>query len=198
MFFKKKKGKYEIKSIYNKNPNSGAFIIEISLDNYDELFNGWDASPMKTKDLEPELLKYLETAGYEIPLKEKIEIWFYLPDVMENKDKETRSILGIKNNFKMVLHFLEKELKVNYRHIATYVVLSTLLLISAYLTRNLTMLGLFGTVIMEGMFIGGWFLLWEAFSLFFFASYETKHKQKRYIRFLESEIYFYYRSTISS
>lgn len=196
MFFRKRKNPYEIKSIYNRNPNTGAYIIEVSLDNYDELFNGWDASPMKTKDLEPELLMYLETAGYEIPLKEKIELWFYLPDTMLNEDKQVRSIIGIKNNFKMLLHFLNKQLKINYRHIATYVTLSILFLVSAYLTRNLTQLGLFGTVLMEGMFIGGWFLLWEAFSLFFFSSYEINNKKKRYIRFLESEVIFHYRSTV--
>jgi hypothetical protein len=42
----------------------------------------------------------------------------------------------------------------------------------------------------EGFFIGGWFLLWEAFSLFFFDTHEIKIRQKIFTRFLASDLYF--------
>ena len=47
-------------------------------------------------------------------------------------------------------------------------------------------------IIREGLFIGGWFLMWESFSLFFFDSYEVKNRRKRYQRFLDSDIEFRY------
>ena len=34
------------------------------------------------------------------------------------------------------------------------------------------------TILREGLFIGGWFLMWESFSLFFFDSYEVRNRKK--------------------
>lgn len=184
------KNKKELLTIYNRNPENNAYMIEISLDDYSEIFNGWDASTIKKKDIEPELLEYLEQSGYEIPLSETIEIYFYLPVEINDTDKENRSISGIQNNFRTVLFFIERLLDKNYRRIASYVFISIIFLIGAYVTRNITSLNLMFSIVMEGFFIGGWFLLWEAFSLFFFDSYETKQRRKVYNRFLKTKIFF--------
>ena len=163
--------KHEYTNLYNKNEETKAYIIEVSLEDYSELFNGWDASPLRRKDLEPELLDYLEQAATEIPIKEKVELVFYLPFGMRDLDKEQKSITGIKNNYKVVMFFIQKTLRMNYRQLATYIMLSILFLIGAYILRNVTDLELLMSIAIEGLFIGGWFLLWEAFSLFFFTSH---------------------------
>lgn len=49
-----------LEKIYERNPENGNFIIEISLDNYAEIFNEWDHAPFKRKDINPELLNFLE------------------------------------------------------------------------------------------------------------------------------------------
>lgn len=182
--------KHEYTNLYNKNEETKAYIIEVSLEDYSELFNGWDASPLRRKDLEPELLDYLEQAATEIPIKEKVELVFYLPFGMRDLDKEQKSITGIKNNYKVVMFFIQKTLRMNYRQLATYIMLSILFLIGAYILRNVTDLELLMSIAIEGLFIGGWFLLWEAFSLFFFTSHETRIRRKIFQRFMDSEIYF--------
>jgi len=181
----------EALNLYNKNQENGAFMIEISLEDYSEIFNGWDASNIKKKDIEPELLDYLEQAGYEIPIHESVEIYFYLPKEINDTDKENKSISGIIYNFKAVLFFIDRSLHKNYRRIMSYVVIGILFLIGAYVTRHYaTTLNLMFSILIEGFFIGGWFLLWEAFSLFFFESHETQQRKKVYRRFLKSQIYF--------
>jgi hypothetical protein len=50
-------------------------------------------------------------------------------------------------------------------------------------------------ILREGLFIGGWFLLWESFSLFFFDSYEVRQRRKRFQRYLDSDIEFRYIET---
>lgn len=182
--------KHEYTNLYNKNEETKAYIIEVSLEDYSELFNGWDASPLRRKDLEPELLDYLEQAATEIPIKEKVELVFYLPSGMRDLDKEQKSITGIKNNYKVVMFFIQKTLRMNYRQLATYIMLSILFLIGAYILRNVSDLELLMSIAIEGLFIGGWFLLWEAFSLFFFTSHETRIRKKIFQRFMDSEIYF--------
>ncbi|MFA6627082.1 MAG: hypothetical protein WCT17_00940 [Bacilli bacterium] len=186
----KNKNKNAFQNMYNRNPDNQAYIVEISLDNYSELFNGWDASAIKRRDLEPEVLNYLEQVGNEIPLKEKIEICFYLPSHLKDADKELKCITGVKNNFNIVMFFTNKSLKHNYRRIITYVFMSVIFLTAAYLLRNLIHSSLLLSISLEGLFIGGWFLLWESFSLFFFESHEIRKKEKIFKRFLDTDIYF--------
>lgn len=183
--------KNEVLNLYNKNPENGAYMIEISLEDYSEIFNGWDASIIKKKDIEPELLDYLEQAGYEIPSDQTVEIYFYLPKEINDTDKENISITGVKNNFKAVLFYIERLLRKNYRRIGSYIFIGILFLIGAYVTRFYAgTITLMFSILIEGFFIGGWFLLWEAFSLFFFDSHETKQKRRVYRRYLNTKIFF--------
>ncbi len=185
------KTKNELLNLYNRNPESGAYMIEVSLDDYSEIFNGWDASSIKKKDIEPELLDYLEQAGYEIPNNVEVEIYFYLPKEINDTDKENKSISGIVNNFRAVLFYIDRMLHKNYRRIASYVTIGILFLIGAYITRiYATSLNLMFSILIEGFFIGGWFLLWEAFSLFFFDTHETKQRRRVYRRYLKTKIFF--------
>ena len=184
------KKKLETLSLYRTNPENNAYLIEVSLDDYSELFNGWDASPVRRKDLEPELLDYLEEAGTEIPIKQSLEMVFYLPKDKRDAEKDERSILTIQNNFKVVNQMIQKKIERNYRRLLVYVTLSLIFLVAAYLLRNVTTLSLLTNIMIEGFFIGGWFLLWEAFSLFFFDTHEFKIRQKIFKRFIDSKIIF--------
>jgi len=187
------KKKSPIYNYYNINPDSSAYMVEISLDNYAELFNGWDASPLKRRDLEPELLHYIEQCGTEIPLKYDVELYLYLSEKYKDEEKEARSKLGIINNFNIVLFFIKKSLEKIYRQIFANILLSIVFLVAANLLKsNFQIETLFPSIAVEGLYIGGWVLLWEAFSLFFFDSYEIRQRKKIFIRFKEMKIYFTY------
>ena len=189
----KKRNKKTLINIYNINPKTSAYMIEVSLDDYAELFNGWDTSPLRRRDLEPEFLDFLEQCGSEVPIKNKIELYLYLPERLKDEEKEKRSKTGIINNFKVVLFLINKNLKKMYRQIVTNIILSSMFLIAAYFFKNVVMVdGIFSTIFVEGLYIGGWVLLWEAFSVFFFDSYETRQRRKIFLRFLNMKIHFKY------
>jgi predicted membrane channel-forming protein YqfA (hemolysin III family) len=105
---------------------------------------------------------------------------------------EADSKATIKNNFRMNLFFINQNLKNNNKKIATYILMGVLFLLTAYLIPESKDLSLLISLLMEGLFVGGWVFLWEAFSIFFFGSRELKDKKKRYFRYLESEIFFKY------
>lgn len=188
-----KKKKNSMGNYYNLNQETGAYMIEISLDDYAELFNGWDASPLRRRDLEPELLDYIEQSGTEIPIKLNVELDLYLPEQLKDDEKEQRSKTGIINNFNVVLFLINKSLKKLYRQIALNILMSSMFLIAAYFLRNTVHLeGMFSSIFVEGLYIGGWVLLWEAFSLFFFDSYEVRLRKKVFLRFNDMKIFFRY------
>lgn len=188
-----KKKKNTVFNFYNINDETNAYMIEISLDNYAELFNGWDASPLRRRDLEPELLEYIEQCGYEIPLENNLEMYLYLPSELKDDEKEQRSKTGIINNFNVVLFSIGKQLKKIYRQIFLNILMSFMFLIAAYILRNFIQISdMFLTIFIEGLYIGGWVLLWEAFSLFFFHSHDIRQRRKVFLRFSEMKIYFKY------
>lgn len=188
-FFKKKR-KREYLSLYNINPVTNAYIIELSLDSYSELFNGWDASPVRRKEIEPELMDYFEQAAIEISIKEKIEICFHIPAELRDTDKENKSISALLGNFRIKLLFTDKALRDIYRRFIIYVFVSALLLTAAYVLPGLGELSLFYKIMIEGMFIGGWWILWEGSSLFFFTGHDVRVKKRYFERYLQSQIYF--------
>jgi hypothetical protein len=189
----KSKDDYQLRYIYHTNQYNNAYLVELNLDNYDDLFNSWDGSALDRKELDPELSHFLERASYELPLKDKVELCFYLPEKEKNEKIEADSRATIKNNFRMKQFFIDQNLKHNNKKTATYIVMGILFLITAYLIPERQDLSLLISLLMEGLFVGGWVFLWEAFSIFFFGSRELKDKKKRYFRYLDSEIVFKYR-----
>ncbi|MGM0498838.1 MAG: hypothetical protein ACQERL_01355 [Bacillota bacterium] len=187
-----KQDSYQLRYIYHTNRHNNAYLIELNLDKYEDLFNSWDGSELDRKELDPELSQFLERASYELPIKENIELCFYLPEDKKNKKMEADSKATIKNNFRMNLFFIDQNLKNNNKKIATYISMGVLFLITAYIIPENKDLSLLISLLMEGLFVGGWVFLWEAFSIFFFGSRELKNKKKRYFRYLDSKIVFEY------
>jgi hypothetical protein len=184
-----------LKKIYRFDNLKEAYIIDIDLDYYQEIFNDWDASPVRKKDLDPELVHYLESSSGEISRKNKLTIHFSLPINQKDKSKEKKVLAGIRNYYNSTLYFTRKELNFSLRKIALFITLGFSFILFAYLAQNQLNLNLGFDVLIEGVFIGGWVLLWEAFSLFFFSMYELRKKKSMYTRFLDSDIIFEYRVT---
>lgn len=188
-FFDKNR-KREYLNLYNVNPETNAYILELQLDDYSELFNGWDASNVRKKEIEPELMDYFEQAAGEIPIKEKIEICFYLPANLRDTEKENKSVAALLNNFRVKRVFLTKNLRDIYRKFMTYVALSASLLTAAHILPEFGELFVFYKIMIEGMFIGGWWILWEGCSLFFFTGHDVRVRRQIFERYLDSKIYF--------
>src|SRR6056297_3596430 len=110
---------YQLRYIYHTNQYNNAYLIELNLDNYDDLFNSWDGAELDRKELDPELSHFLERASYELPLKDNVEICFYLPKSEKDKKLEADSRATIKNNFRMKQFFIDRNLKHNHKKTAT-------------------------------------------------------------------------------
>jgi len=182
-----------LKKIYRFDNQKEAYIIDVDLDYYEEIFNDWDASPVRKKDLDPDLVHYLETSSEEIPKRNNLTLHFSLPLAQKDKEKEKKVLAGIRNYYNSTLYFTKKDLSYNFRKIAFFITLGFSFILFAYLAQNELNLNLGFDVLIEGVFIGGWVLLWEAFSLFFFSMHELRKKRRMYLRYLDSDIVFDYR-----
>ncbi|HHT84856.1 MAG: hypothetical protein ACOX34_06305 [Bacillota bacterium] len=178
--------------MYKTNTDTDEFIIEISVDSYNEIFNGWDPSPVKRRDLDPEVLEFIESSAADIPVRYPVELHFYMPAEQRDEEKEHLSAEGIRNNFSYTIALIRRSLADIRRKTMTYAVAAFAFLTLRYMSRPAAPTNLLTTILIEGLSIGGWVFLWEAFSLFFFSGQETNNQLKRHLRLLEAKIIFKY------
>lgn len=183
----------KLNQIYSYMDEDKCYLVQISLDSYDELFNAWDAAPLKRKDLEPDLLDFIEQVGNDLPISENVKLCFQLPLSEKDDKKEEISTEAIYHNFTMIRHFINKELSKNNRKIMAYLTLGIIFLSASYFIQNLVSIEFPFSILFEGFFIGGWVMFWEAFSLFFFIGSELRRRRRRYIRYSKSKIEFQYK-----
>jgi hypothetical protein len=179
--------------MYKTNTDTDSFIIEVSVDSYNEIFNGWDPSPVKRRDLDPEVMEFIESSAADIPLRYPLELHFYMPAGNRDEEKERLSEEGIRNNFSYSIALIRRSLADIRRKTMLYAVAAFAFLTVRYMPKPGVPANLLTTILTEGLSIGGWVFLWEAFSLLFFAGQETSNQLKRYLRLLDAKVIFKYR-----
>jgi hypothetical protein len=177
--------------LYECNPETGNYIIEIALDKYEDVFNEWDHATYGRRDMEPELAFFLEECSGEIPAHHGTDLVFYLP--RQAKDTEKESIISkvIKGYYEFYATTEHKALSRIYRQRVHHVLLAAFLLAPTYLF-NFWQRSAILSLIKEGLVIGSWFFLWESISFFIFGRSKYISKIRTYERLAKANICFRY------
>lgn len=178
----------ELKKIYEFSAADDAFLIEVQLDQYQNVYSDWDFSPFINRDLDKDLTEYLLDCSYEIPLKYKLVIVFFILNQDENKSREDRSIIGIHNYFKYQLRKLKTQRWMVFRDIVTFAIVGAGLLFTSMTIKKYISESFASIVFTEGLVIGGWVMFWEMFSAFFFSMSDVRYKKKHFDRLNSSGI----------
>lgn len=181
-----------LERIYEKNPENGNYVIEVSLDTYTDIFNDWDHAPMKRKDIDPELLHFLEDSIDDIPMKYSIDLCLYLTQEVRNTEREQVIISWFKTFYRFYIELEKKKIRSLLKNAVIYLFISGILLTSSYLgigTRN----NIVVYTLTEIVIVGGWVFLWEAISLFTFERAKISKRIRNYRRFVDAEITFRYK-----
>ncbi|MDF2547844.1 MAG: hypothetical protein K0R93_2742 [Anaerosolibacter sp.] len=178
-------------NLYNFEESTGTYLIEVSLDNYDDVYDDWDPSPFKKRDIEVEFNDFIVNSSEDIPLKYNICIVLYLPISKKDEKKETALISAYQNHYNYAIERLEKIQSNLNKKTIFYLLFSLSLLSIGYFffkdDQNIVL-----NVLHEGVFIGGWVFLWEFFTNIFIKTRESKVEYKLYKRLYQSKIKFVY------
>lgn len=182
-----------LERIYRQNPDSGAFLIEVALDRYEEIFNEWDPAPYKRRDLNPDLRYYLEQCSGDIPLAKPIELFFTAPMQIRNEEKERSVREGLATYLSYMLNSACKDLRRLHRlsliHLCAALVLLTAV---TYVSRRPeSSIGI--AVLRDGLTIGSWVFTWELISLFFFRRFDLRRELKKWRRLAGAVVSFSFR-----
>ncbi|MGG6241066.1 hypothetical protein ACQ4N7_20785 [Nodosilinea sp. AN01ver1] len=175
--------------IYAIDTTNNAYMIEVALDHYTDIFSEWDPAPFKRRELDPDLQLYLESSADEIPAKYAIEVCFTLPPGTRSETLEKDVRAGLKNSVDFKLYLFKKEIRLINTRTARYIIAGLGTLLLARLAEPFD-INILTSVLTEGLFIGGWVFLWEAVSLFFFSNRDLYNRYRTYKRLRRSEVIF--------
>jgi hypothetical protein len=181
-----------LEKIYEKDAETGAYVISVALDGYGDVFNEWDPAPFKKRDLDADLRKYLENCSSDIPFDCHTIVCFNVPEGERDEKKEESVVSGLKNYFSFYLSSRGYELKVARKRGLLFAAISAALLFTAVSLSSYASIDSLYLVFIEGIYICGWVFLWEAISTSVFKSKKAKTEYHYYKRFSESPIRFKY------
>ena len=176
--------------IYEFDEASKTYLIKVSLDDYNDVYDDWDHSPFKKRDIEHEFNDYIANSSEDIPLQHSISIVLYLPALKKNDMKETALISAYQNYYSYGIERLKKtKFNLNKRTLLHLMLSLFLLSIGSFFIGDQNV---FFKVLHEGIFIGGWVFLWEFFTNITITTREMQNEYRLYNRLYHAEIRFIY------
>lgn len=179
------------KRIYRYDDNTEAYLLDMAINSFYEIFHDWDGSAIRKKDLDPDMVDYMIEAVTELPRKANIGIVFHIRQHDHNKDLEEIAITALRNYFYFRIFVNKKRTQRLFKTAAIYMIFGFTFILSATLLEGL-ILSVTSSVLSQGIFIGGWVFVWESISLLFFKTRLIRNESKRFEKIRCSEVYYKY------
>ncbi|WFD11953.1 hypothetical protein [Tepidibacter hydrothermalis] len=177
---------------YNYDKSNNTYLIKVSLDDYDDIYDDWDPSPFKKRDIEDEFNDFIVNSSEDIPLNFNIQIVLHLPEYRKDVKKEVALLSAYKNYYSYAIERLTKNKLNLHKKTLSYLFLSILFLSMGYLFIK-DIQNVFLNILHEGIYIGGWVFLWEFFTNIFITTREVQTEYNIYKRLYQSEVKFIYK-----
>lgn len=191
MIKRRKSPKY-YQEAYRYDKDFVSYIIDVSLDSYDDVYDEWDPSPFKKRDIEDEFDDFIRDSSSDIPLKFGLIIELHLPVDVNNPSKEKMLREAYDNFYTFKLRRAQKMKQDIVRKVFNNLFLALIFLFFGYFSyprgENIVFL-----ILKEGIFIGGWVFLWEVFTLLFVTLKEHNREIKLIERLIKATIRFIYK-----
>lgn len=181
------------KHIYRYDKETQAYMLDMAINNFYEIFHDWDGSTIRKKDLDPDMVDYMIEAVTELPRKAKIGIVFNIRQHNHNKYLEEVAVIALQNYFRFLIFVNQKKTR---RLIKTAVLYLTFGFTFIFCANQLQgfLQTISSSVFSEGLFIGGWVFVWESISILFFKTRSIRNESKRFEKIRHSEVYYEYLS----
>ena len=186
-----KKKKTYLDSLYHYSSRSNTYEISLSLGNYEEIYNPYDYSQYRKRDMDEDFLDYIYDECRGIPLKHNVKLLFHIKEEAYDEEKTKNLKNAIKNNFTWRMGINTNRLKELYKKCllllfggAAFIV-ATFIFLNAFNAEN-AFFDAFG----EGLSIIGWVFLWDLVEILSFEVTKLTKKRKYLKRLINSKVEF--------
>jgi hypothetical protein len=178
------------KELYKVNPETGCYIIEVFLEDYEKIFNVWDPAPFESREINPDFRAYLDVCSNDILLTDNIELHFSGIKTSSDSQTEENIRLGLKKYFSYNKSLVMREIKeLNQLTMIYLSVALTFVTAMAFMNiKNVDNIALL--IIYEGLTIGTWVFAWEAIASFVFHKRKFRRLLKKWSRLSQMAIKF--------
>ncbi len=177
--------------LYRFDESSHTYLMEVSLDDYDDVYDDWDPSPFKKRDIEDEFNDFILDSSEDIPLHMNVSVVLHLPESKRDREKEAILESAYRFFYGYIVQRLRRGLLNQNIRAASYLVLSLFFMSIGYFFKweqgNMML-----TVLQEGILIGGWVFLWEFITSLFITGREKVREYRLHRRLQEAEVRFVY------
>ena len=178
--------------IYAFDPATGTFTIPVIIEKYDDLFNKLDHSPIRRKDLSYDFVTFLEECTNEIPDRHPLELAIHITAQNAQNLLENEVVAGIRYYYSYLANRTRQEIRQKRLQAVKYVLISLAFITTAVLSTPLIVNNVVFEIANEGLHIGGWVFLWEAFLVNFISMDENKANVQQAERLCKASILFTY------
>lgn len=179
----------EIYERYKFDKENQAYVISVALDDYNDVFDDWDPSPFKLRDIEDEFLDFLWDSVEDIPRKYSLIFELSIPATLKNESKEKQLKSALEHQFDYMISRNVRKRRHENLEAVKYFIFAIIFFLFAYLNPFDSDL-LITRIVGEGIFIGGWVFMWEVISNLFIESRELNEEKSIVKRFRSATIRF--------
>ena len=184
--------KIDLKKLYRYDTEQDLYYIDVQLEDYRDAYSTWDYSSFNNRDLDDELTEYLLECAYELTTKNRIMIDFHILHQRRDGVREDRTKEGIYNYFNYRIRKLSNQRLRLIRDTFYFFMIGSLFLLAGSIIIHLFTETIITNLISEGFFIGGWVMIWEMFTTWFFNINKLTNTIKNYANLREIPIIFTY------
>jgi len=188
----KKKKKSTLDRLYSYDKKNNAYKIEISLDKYEDIYNEWDPTPFKKRDIEEEFIKYVIDSSTDIPMKYNLDLDLYLPEKMYDEKKEKNAKAAMKSYFNYLLDRNKRTLMNSVVRCLRSTFIGIILLGFYFFSSVDTGNGV-AKVLVEGVSILGWVALWDVGEELLLNLITNYNKRRNLKRISKAKVEFVYK-----
>ncbi|MTI65332.1 MAG: hypothetical protein FH753_01885 [Firmicutes bacterium] len=181
-----------LEQFYTIDRDTGKIIIEISIEDYNDIFNSWDSSVYNVRDLDSSLKTFLQDCSYDIDLYHDIILRFNLYEEDRDPKVEETITKGIRNYFRYYFHVTKNRVSAKRKKSLLHILISVMFITVSYILKDTLHQDIFNNVLLQGLAVGGWVFLWEAFSVLFIQNSDMVKTKKEYKRLLNAPMEFRY------
>ena len=187
----KNKKKKLLDTLYKYNGRSNAYEVSLSLRNYEEIYNSYDYSQYKKRDMDDDFLDYIYHSSLDIPLKHKVKLAFHLKKEVYDEEKNKSLKNAIKNNYTWRKRIIVNQLKDKYKECILLFLVGFIFLTLAFLVIPLfSNSNMFLDVVGESVSIIGWVFLWDLVEILSFQVTKLHKKRRVLERLIDSRVEF--------
>jgi hypothetical protein len=159
-------------------------LIDIRLDCVDQLFNSFDPSPFRQKDLDRDAEEYIVDAAEDFRPAEQIKLVFHLPNAIEEDDKAREIPDALHNYFSYKLDTAKHRLRQMRRdgRISLVIGLSFLAVCVGIRQVLLATGTTLGAVLAEGFLICGWVAMWRPLDILLYEWWPIYRRCRTYAK----------------